>query len=143
MVKLNEETNAHIRNYLNDRVLSTRTQVEVSEATGMSQSSVSSFSNGKTGVSMAFVLGLSRMTGDPVSRIIGVEYDPPPPTLGQVPGYLEAEKAVRVHLMSDEDAEFWLCVRDTRFAKPLSSMNSELLLRLASFARDAWRESKK
>jgi transcriptional regulator with XRE-family HTH domain len=135
---LSPETQQKVRDYLRDKVLTNRSQKEVSRTSNMTQSTVSEILNGKRNVSMRIVLELSRLMDVPVEAIMGDERSAPPLCLGQLPGYLEAEKRVKLHLMSDADAEFWLTIRDTRFPVPFEAVTSTLLFRIASAAYDAW-----
>lgn len=140
---MSAETQEKVRHYISSRVLATRTQVQVAAQSNLTQSTISEIMRKRRNVSMRIVMELSRLTGDSVEYILGETKMETPKTLGELPGYRDAEKKIRLVLMVDMGAEFWLNIRDTTFARSFPCVTSELLYGIAKAAAGGWMDAEK
>lgn len=101
-----------VRAYIRDTMLQNYTQREAGEVLGISSSSISRIVNGEQVVTPALVIAVSKASGLSVPEVLGQSDGRRAPTLGQFPGYLESERSLRDSQAVNEDASFWLCVRD-------------------------------
>ena len=140
---MSAETQEKVRHYISSRVLATRTQVQVAAQSNLTQSTISEIMRKRRNVSMRIVMELSRLTGDSVEYILGETKMETPKTLGELPGYRDAEKKIRLVLMVDMGAEFWLNIRDTTFPRSFPCVTSELLYGIAKAAAGGWMDAEK
>ena len=132
------ESQEKVRHYITTRVLATRTQVQVAAQSNLTQSTISEIMRKRRNVSMRIVMELAKLTGDSVEYIMGDTAIQTPKSLGELPGYRDAEKKIRLVLMVDMGADFWLNIRDTTFPKSFECVTSELLYGIAKAAATGW-----
>lgn len=135
---MSAESQEKVRNYISTRVLATRTQVQVAAQSNLTQSTISEVMRKRRNVSMRIVMELSRLTGDSVEYIMGETSIETPKSLGELPGYRDAEKKIRLILMVNMGADFWLNIRDTTFPRSFPCVTSELLYGIAKAAAEGW-----
>ena len=139
---MSAECQEKVRHYITTRVLATRTQVQVAAESNLTQSTISEIMRKRRNVSMRIVMELARLTGDSVEYILGETAIESPKSLGELPGYRDAEKKIRLVLMVDMGPEFWLNIRDTTFPRSFPEVTIELLYGIAKAAAYGWDDGK-
>lgn len=139
---MSSESQENVRHYIQTRVLATRTQVQVAAQSNLTQSTISEIMRKRRNVSMRIVMELSRLTGDSVEYILGETSLESPKSLGELPGYRDAEKKIRLVLMVDMGPDFWLNIRDTTFPRSFPEVTIELLYGIAKAAAHGWAQEK-
>lgn len=109
---LTDDEQRAVRAYIRDRLVPDYTQAQMCEHLGISRPSFNRIMAGTQAVMPSLVMAISRFTGDPIQAVLGQSPARRAPTMGQLPGYLESERALRDSKTVDEDASFWLTLRD-------------------------------
>ncbi len=138
-----DEQNA-VRTYIRDRLLPKYTQVEAAKLLNVSHSSFNRIINGVQVVMPVLVIAISRLTGDSIPVITGVAPGHRAPSLGQLPGYLDAERLLRDSQTVVEDPAFWLTLRDITVpsVNDIRNISPEDVFACAQFLRGLRKKAK-